>query len=389
MDKIKITLKTIFGLESVLQEELVELGYAETVLQNRAVQLDGTWEDVYFLNLHVRCAICVLVEFKRFRIREEKDLYDQAMKIDWTNYFTSDKSFAVRGSVHSKLFSHTQYPYLLLKDAIVDVFRDKTGERPDVNIKAPQVVFDLYIKDEYVTLSLNTSGAPLFQRGYRFETGEAPLNEVLAAGMIRMSGWDRKSTFMDPFCGSGTLLIEAALLAAGIPSSIERQHYAFKNFKNYNENLWEGIYHKANKRCPNFDFEILGSDIDSEMVLMTKRNLRGLPISKVVSVSTAPFAEVKKTTAKGTLVCNPPYGQRIGEHIDEMYEELGDWFKKELKGYDCWILSSNEEALKKVGLKPDRKIKIFNGDLECSFRKYSIFDGFRKEFVQEKYKKED
>jgi putative N6-adenine-specific DNA methylase len=178
------------------------------------------------------------------------------------------------------------------------------------------------------------------------------------------------------------------LLAAGIPSSIERQHYAFKNFKNYNENLWEGIYHKANKRCSTFDFEILGSDIDSEMVLMTKRNLRGLPISKMVTVSTAPFAEVKKTTPIGTLVCNPPYGQRIGDNIEEMYEELGDWFKNELKGYDCWVLSSNEDALKRVGLKPDRKIRIFNGDLECSFRKYAIFDGFRKEFVQEKNKKE-
>lgn len=381
MKKIKITLKTIFGLENVLQDELKELGYPNSTLQNRAVQIEGTWEDVYFLNLHVRCAICVLVEFKTFRIREEKDLYNQAMKIDWTEYFSSEKTFSIRGSVHSKLFSHTQYPYLLLKDAIVDVFRDKTGRRPDVSLKSPQVVFDLYIKDEFVTLSLNTSGLPLFQRGYRFETGEAPLNEVMAAGLIRMSGWDRKSTFMDPFCGSGTLLIEAALLAANIPSNIERQHYAFKNFNNYDPLLWEGIYHKANKKCPNFDFEIIGSDIDSEMMLMTKRNLRALPISRAVTVSTNAFEDVKKVGEKGTLICNPPYGQRIGEDVEDMYEKLGDWFKNELKGYTCWIISSNEDALKRVGLKPDSKTKIYNGDLECSFRKYTIFDGFRKEVL--------
>jgi putative N6-adenine-specific DNA methylase len=382
MENIKITLKTIFGLEKVLKEELAELGYKETEQLNRAVQLKGTWEDVYFLNLHVRCAICVLVELKTFKIRDEKDLYKQAMKIDWPSYFTSDKTFAVRGAVQSKLFSHTQYPYLLLKDAIVDVFRDQTGDRPDVSLKSPQVVFDLYIKEDFVTLSLNTSGAPLFHRGYRFEVGEAPVNEVVAAGLIRLSGWDKKSAFVDPFCGSGTILIEAALLAANIPSNIERVHYAFKNFKNYNEGLWEGIYHKANKRAEAFDFPIVGSDIDSEMVLMAKRNLRGLPISRNVTITTMPFNEVKKPADKGTLICNPPYGMRIGENIEEMYAELGDWFKNELKGYSCWVISANEDALKHVGLKPDSKVKLYNGDLECSYRQYTIFDGFRKDVLQ-------
>ena len=379
MENIKITLKTIFGLEKVLKEELAELGYKETEQLNRAVQLKGTWEDVYFLNLHVRCAICVLVELKTFKIRDEKDLYKQAMKIDWPSYFTIDKTFSVRGAVQSKLFSHTQYPYLLLKDAIVDVFRDQTGDRPDVSLKSPQVVFDLYIKEDFVTLSLNTSGAPLFHRGYRFEVGEAPMNEVVAAGLIRLSGWDKKSAFVDPFCGSGTILIEAALLAANIPSNIERVHYAFKNFKNYNEGLWEGIYHKANKRTEAFDFPIVGSDIDSEMVLMAKRNLRGLPISRNVTITTMPFNEVKKPADKGTLICNPPYGMRIGENIEEMYAELGDWFKNELKGYSCWVISANEDALKHVGLKPDSKVKLYNGDLECSYRQYTIFDGFRRD----------
>ncbi len=382
MEKLTITIKTIFGVEEVLKEELNELGYNDVTVLNRAVQIQGDWKDVYYLNLHLRCAMSVLVEVKKFKIRDEQDLYKQCMKIDWTEYFDIDKTFAVRGAIQSKLFSHTQFPFLLVKDAIVDTFRDKLGERPDVNIKTPQVVFDLYIKETQATISLNTSGTALFQRGYRTEIGQAPLNEVAAAALIRMSGWDRKSTFMDPFCGSGTLLIEAALLASGIPSNIDRQHYAFKNFKGFDAQIWEEIQSKATRLCKGFDFEIIGSDIDSDMMMMAKRNLRGLPIGRFVTVNTASFDEVKKPTDNGTLICNPPYGERMGEEIEDMYQGLGDWFKNELKGWNCWVISSNEEGFKSIGLKPSRKVKMYNGDLECSFREYRIFDGFRKEFVK-------
>jgi putative N6-adenine-specific DNA methylase len=381
MDKLKITLKTFFGLENVLKEELAELGYSDVEIQNRAVQLVGTWKDVYFLNLHARCAINVLVELKKFRINEENDLYKECMKIKWNTFFDSSKTFAIRGAVHSRIFSHSQYPFLLVKDAIVDTFTKEENKRPDVNTKAPQVAFDLYIKENFVTISLNTSGVPLFQRGYRTETGDAPLNEVLAAGMIRLSGWNRKSTFVDPFCGSGTLLIEAAFLAANIPSNIERQHYAFKNFKSYDEALWHEVYQSANKRCSELDFEILGSDKDAEMVTIARRNLRGLPIHKLITIKTASFDELTQPEKGGVLISNPPYGERIGDRVEEMYGELGDWFKKEMKGFDCWVISSNEDALKNIGLKPDKKIKLFNGDLECSFRKYRIFEGSHRDFV--------
>jgi putative N6-adenine-specific DNA methylase len=380
MEKIKITVKTIFGAEQVLKEELAELGFNETEILNRAVQFMGTWRDVYYLNLHLRCAMSILVELKQFRIKNEDDLYKQCMKIDWTEYFSVDKTFAIKGAVQSNMFKHTQYPYFIVKDAIADTFRDKIGDRPDVNVKKPQVLFDIYIRENQCTISMNTSGAPLFQRGYRIETGEAPINEVTAAVLIRMSGWDRNSTFVDPFCGSGTLLIEAAMLAANIPSNIERTHYAFKNFKNFDAALWEEVYESANKRCKGFPFKIVGSDIDSEMMLVTKRNLRALPISRLVEVSTASFQELTRPDEKGTLICNPPYGERMGEEIEEMYVELGDWFKKELPGFTCWVISSNEDAMKHIGLKPERKIKIYNGDLECSFRKFTIFDGSRKEY---------
>jgi putative N6-adenine-specific DNA methylase len=375
---LTITLKTIFGLEEVLGEELAELGYTKYKVLNRAVQLEGTWKDVYYLNLHLRCAISVLVQIASFRIRSEDDLYKKAMKIDWTGYFDLDKTFAVKGAVFSDLFSHTQYPFLVVKDAIADTFRDRYDERPDVNIKSPQVLFDVYINRNDVTVSMNTSGAPLFQRGYRDEIGEAPLNEVVAAGLIRMSGWDRKSPLIDVFCGSGTILIEAALLASGIPSVIERQHFAFKNFANYDAELWQGILDNATKYVKELPCEIYGSDMSAEMVTKARRNLGRLSIGRFVKTSVASFDEVKQPAESGVMISNPPYGERMGEEIDEMYEQLGDWMKTEMKGFECWVLSSNMEAYKHLGLRPDRKVKLFNGDLECSFRKYSIYAGSKK-----------
>ena len=204
---LTITVKTVFGLENVLVDELAELGFKKSQLLNRAVQIKGTWRDVYYLNVHLRCAISVLVEVEKFSIRNEDDLYKQAKKVQWTNYFGLEKTFAVKGAVFSDLFRHSQYPFLVVKDAIVDTFRDEFGERPDVNIKRPQILFDVYINKKEVIVSLNTSGAPLFQRGYRQATGLAPMNEVVAAGLLRLTGWDKKSTLVDPFCGSGTLLI--------------------------------------------------------------------------------------------------------------------------------------------------------------------------------------
>ncbi len=374
----KITLKTIFGLEQVLAEELVELGYNDVVVLNRAVQTKGSLKDVYFLNLHCRCAISILTEVKSFSFRNEEDLYKKCMQIDWTKFFTLDKTFAVKGAVFSDLFKHSQYPFLLVKDAIVDTFRNKSGNRPDVNIKTPQVVFDVYIQNANCVISLNTSGLPLFQRGYRQATGEAPMNEVVAAGLIRMTGWDRKSPFIDPFCGSGTLLIEAAFLATGIPSNIERQHYAFKNFIGFDEKLWEEIYDAAKKRVTELPCRIIGSDLSDEMITITRRNLRGLVFGRFIETSVQSFENVKRAGDKGISVTNPPYGLRMGENLEEMYEELGNWMKNEMKGYDCWVMSGSEEGFKSLGLRPDRKIKVYNGDLECSFRKFAIYDGTKR-----------
>jgi putative N6-adenine-specific DNA methylase len=389
--EINITLKTFFGFEEVLAEELIELGYKNPELLNRAVRIKGTWKDVYFLNLNVRCAITVLVEVNKFKIRDEDDLYKKCSKIDWTKFFTLDKTFAVKGAVYSEVFKHSQYPFLLVKDAIVDCFRDKFDDRPDVNVKAPQVVFDVYINNTDVTISLNSSGLPLFQRGYRETAGLAPLNEVVAAGLIRMSGWDMKSTFVDPFCGSGTLLIEAGMMAAKIPPMIDRQHFAFKNFVNYQPEVWEEIQSAIPKRITGLPCKIIGSDISADMVTKARRNLRGLPMGRFIETEVNSFEETKKPEGNGVMVSNPPYGERMGEEIDELYEKLGDWMKTTMKGYDCWVLSSNLEALKHLGLRPDAKVKIFNGDLECSFRKFSVYEGSKRAKFQtdQDFNKED
>lgn len=376
--KLTITIKTFFGLEEVLKSELEEMGYENIEILNRAVQLSGSWEDVYKLNYHIRCGISVLVEVKQFKIRKEEDLYNECLKIKWDEIFTGDKTFAVKGAIFSDVFRHSQYPFLLVKDAVVDTFRKNTGDRPNVNVKKPQVLFDLYVNQNVCTISLNTSGAPLFQRGYREATGLAPLNEVVAAGLLRMSGWDRKSQLIDPFCGSGTILIEAALWACDLPPQIERHHFAFKNFKNFDSELWESLRDAVNTRVKELPCEIKGSDISDEMVLKARRNLRGLPIGRFIKITQSDFKDVEGSDDGGFVVTNPPYGERMGEEINEMYEELGSWMKHKMTGYTCWVLSSNMEAFKVVGLKPSKKVKVFNGDLECSFRQYEIYSGSKK-----------
>jgi len=373
-----ITLKTFFGFEETLADELNELGYAECTILNRAVQLKGTWKDVYFLNLHSRCAISVLIEISKFMIKDEKDIYKKAKEIQWTELFDIKKSFAVKGAIFSNLFSNTKYPLLLVKDAITDSFREKYEERPNVEISRPEVLIDLYVKENQATISINTSGAPLFQREYRKETGLAPMNEVVAACLIRMSGWDRKTTFLDPFSGSGTLVAEAALLASGIPSNIERQFYAFKNLLNYDSELWDSIYDAVNYKIRELPGKITGSDINDTMVLKARRNIRNFAFSRAVEINGMNFNEVKSNDEPVFIITNPPYGERMGDRINELYEAIGNWLKHSMTNSVCWIISSNDDALKSIGLKTSVRQKVFNGDLECSFRKFEIYAGSKK-----------
>lgn len=375
---MKIVLKTFYGLEDVLIEELAELGYKTSTKLNRAVQIEGDWKDVYFLNLHIRCAISVLVELRSFSIKTEKDLYLEAKKIDWSDLFDVRKTFAIKGAVNSHVFNHSQFPFLLVKDAIVDHFRDKIGDRPDINVKSPQLVIDLYVRETEATLSINTSGLPLFQRGYRQSTGDAPLNEVVAAALLRMSKWDKKTTLIDPFCGSGTLLIEAALLAAGIPSNIERTHYAFKNLRNFDAKQWEEMHASAQKVVKELPCTILGADIDPQMVMKTRRNLRGFSFGRFIEIQNTAFSEFPFPQGPALMLTNPPYGERLETDVEELYSSMGTIMKHQLQGYSCGIISSSEHGFNCIGLKPDKKYKLYNGDLECSFRMYTIYEGSKK-----------
>lgn len=377
-----IVAKTFYGFENILADELKDLGAKNISKGNRVVSFEGNKELLYNANIWLRTAISILTPIESFRFSDEKDLIKKLSFVKFSTYFSVNKSFAVKGAVHSDIFNHSQYPLLLLKDAIADHFRDSFGKRPDVDKAKPNVVFDMHIKDNECTISLNSSGAPLFQRGYRRNVGEAPLNEVVAAGLILMSGWDKKSNFLDPFCGSGTLAIEAAMMANGIPPMMERVNFSFKHWKDFDINLWEAVQDKLPRRPKaGLDFKIIGSDTDTEMVKAARDNSRMLPIQNVLSFEAKDFKDQVAPGETGILISNPPYGERLElDELETFYSEIGDFFKHKMPGFDCWIISSSIDGLKSIALKPSQKIKVYNGDLECDFRQYRIFAGSFKEF---------
>ena len=385
--KLTITLKCFFGFEEVLMEELQELGFNNLRKGNRAVSLNGSWRDVYYLNLYSRCAISVLVEITRFPFRNEKDIYDAALSVNWSRLFHERNTFAVRGAIQTKKVKNTHYPFLLVKDAVVDHFKELDKERPSIDTKHPKVGLDLYLTDHEGVISLNTSGLPLFQRGYRIATGIAPINEVVAASLIRLSGWDRKQAFYDPFCGAGTFLIEAALLASGIPSNIERQHYAFKNLNTFDAATWQEILDNAPRIVKSLPCTIGGSDISDEMVIKSRRNLRGFSFGRFIQIQSLDFKQIETNKHIEFILCNPPYDERISIENEALYQELGSWLKHKMQGIPTWIISSNEEGWHQIGLKPTKKYEVFNGDLRCSFRRYDTFAGSKSEVQETDIKK--
>jgi putative N6-adenine-specific DNA methylase len=381
---MKIVAKTFYGLEEVLAEELKALGAKSVNTGNRVVEFEGDQEMVYRSNLWLRTAISILIPIKSFKFKDERDFKRQLSQLNFNKYMAVNKTFAVKGAVNSKQFTYSKYPMLLLKDAIVDFFNDKYGQRPSVDAKSPKILFDLHIAEDRCTISLNSSGAPLFQRGYRKGTGDAPLNEAMAAGLIMLAGWDKKSNLIDPFCGSGTIPIEAALMANGIPPNIARKFYSFMYWPDFDRNLWEQLLREAPK-APKRDlgFQIIGSDTDGDVILKARNNTKALPLGKTVSFEVKDVKDVIPPDGGGLLISNPPYGERLNdESVFDLYKKMGDFFKKKMQGYTCWVISSNMDALKHVELKPSEKIHIFNGPLSCDFRKYEIFKG---SLVEHKY----
>ncbi|NOQ71700.1 MAG: class I SAM-dependent RNA methyltransferase [Crocinitomix sp.] len=381
---MEIVAKTLYGLEEVLKDEIVALGGQDVKVGNRVVTYKGDMKLLYESNLWLRTAISILIPLKKFRFADEKDLYRKFTRIDFSEIMGVKDTFAAKGAVNSDLFNHTGYPMLVLKDAIADHFRDKFGERPDVDLTKPKILFDVHIDGHACSVSLNSSGAPLYHRGYRKKTGDAPMNEVVAAGLIKLAKWNGESNFVDVTCGSGTLPIEAALIANGIPPNIARKSYGFQNWKNYDQQLWKSVFESApNHPKRDLDIKIIGSDTDGDVILKARDNIKALPLGKTISFEIKDYNDQEAPEGKGVLICNPPYGERLQmEDLDELYQGLGNFFKRKMQGYDCWVLSSNFDALKKIELKPSAKLQIYNGSLSCDFRKFEIFSG---SLIEHKY----
>lgn len=378
--KFNLTAKTLFGLEEVLAEELRNLGAEEVETGNRAVYFKGDNKVMYEANLWCRTALKILKPIKTFVVNNEEELYKEIKKIKWDTYMSVEDTLAVDAVVGSSNLDHSLYAALKTKDAVVDQFRDKYGERPSVDTKHPTLRINVHIYKENCTVSLDSSGDSLHKRGYREMMGEASLSEVLAAGLILLSGWDKKSNFVDFMCGSATLLIEAALIAKNIAPGSFKKEFGFERWRDFDANLWKNICDEAEKkRSKEFNFSITGVDMSSRSIRLAKENIENAKLSKYIRVETIPFQEFTPPKGGGTVVINPPYGERITvEDINALYKKVGDELKHKYEGYSAWILTSNMEAAKFIGLKPSRKILIFNGQLECKFLKFEIYKGSKK-----------
>ena len=377
--EMKIVAKTSFGLEDVLIEEGIALGVTKYEKGVRAVTFYGTKEMLYKCNIWLRTANRLLMPFKEFTIKSDEDLYQKIKTIEWENIFDVDQTLAIDTAVFSPIFNHTKYAAFKAKDAIVDRFRDKFDKRPDIDTSNPDIRINLHIgQDNKCTVSLDSSGDPLFKRGYRDSRSMAPIKEDLAAGLILLSGWDKDSTFVDLFCGSGTLLIEATMIACNIPPNINRGVFGFMNWKTFDEALFDKVIDESLDDEVDFQHQIIGVDIDARVMGMSRANIEAAGLTDKITLFKKDFKDFVAPDKKGIVVSNPPYGERIGENVDDLYTAFGDNLKKQYDGWNAWLISSNMGALKKVGLRPSRKIKVFNGSLECRFMKYQMYKGTKK-----------
>ncbi len=376
---MKLIARTLYGLEEVLADELVSLGAKGVSAANRAVIFEGSKSLLYLVNYSSATALSFLVPLAEFNIRTKDDLYNGCLKIHWNDYLKNDSTFTVVPVVNSPLFKHTGYPALVVKDSIADYFRKRTGRRPSVDAVNPDVVVNLHISNQKVTVSLDSTVIPLYKRGYRTEQTIAPVNEVLAAGILRLTRWNRQSLLIDPMCGSGTIPIEAAMLASGMPAGRYRSFFGFQKWQDYDENMFREIRLKEEGKIRKPDIKIQASDISGEAVGYARSNINRAGVGELIELYIADFKDVKPVSTEGILVMNPPYGQRITpEDIDSLYSMIGTTLKHNFSGFNAWILSANREALKNVGLKTASRHILFNGALECMLAGYELYTGSRK-----------
>ena len=374
----EILVKTLFGLEGILADEIRNLGGQEIKKENRAVRFTGNKEHIYRINYHARTALKILVPITVFQAKNEEELYRNTLRTDWSNIFSANQNFAIDSVVFSEKFKHSHYVALKVKDAIVDQFRDKYGKRPSIETRNPDIQINVHIADTRCTISFDSTGPSLHKRGYRKSHGPASLNEVLAAGMILMSGWDGSTSFYDPMCGSGTLLIEAALIGYGIPPGSYRRKFLFENWKDFDASLFEKVKTEefsTKKNAP----EIIGMDSLATQIRTARENLQNAGLSEKIKLKILDLDEARPNHQSGTVIMNPPYGVRVkSPDLINLYNEIGNSLKHNFTGFDAWILSGNINALKSIGLRPSKKVTLFNGDIKCLYQKYDLYEGSKK-----------
>ena len=378
-ENFKMLAKTFYGFEDILKKELLHLGAQNLIKGNRFVTFEGDKGFMYKANLCLRTALKILKPIHSVRIQNEESLYKVFYNFPWGNYLDVNSKFVIDSVVNGQIFTHSQYASQKAKDGIVDQFRDRFGKRPTVDLNRPDLRINLHINNDYSTISLDTSGASLHHRGYRVVTNIAPLNEVLAAGLIQLSGWQANTDFLDPMCGSGTFLIEAAMFALKIPANINRKNFAFDKWKDWDPELFEIIKGSQLKKVINPKIQINGSDKAPSAIEKAKQNIENANLSEFIQIQKKDFFQLDKQT-KGPLhlMINPPYGERLEGDINALYQGIGDGFKQSFPNTHAWLISSNMEAIKCIGLRPSRKIKVFNGKLESRLLYFPIYEGTKK-----------
>ncbi len=379
MENFKMVAKTFFGFEEILAKELTQLGAQEVEQGVRMVSFKGDKGFMYKANISLRTALKILKPIYFFKANNEQSLYKGISGINWSHYLKANQTFVIDATVHSTNFNHTEFVSQKCKDAIVDQFRERTGQRPSIDKARPDLRINIHIDKDQVSVALDTSGNSLHQRGYRTATNIAPINEVLGAGMLLLSGWDGQTDFLDPMCGSGTLLTEAAMIACNIPANINRKEFAFEKWYDWDAELFDQITDSLLKKIREFHHTIVGYDKAPSAMQKAIENIKNANLDEYIKIHEKNFFDTEKAVeGKLHIVFNPPYDERINIEMERFYANIGDTLKKNYPGTDAWFITANLEALKFVGLKPSRKIKLFNASLEARLVKYEMYEGSKR-----------
>ena len=381
MTDLKLTATTFYGLEQVLANELQQLGAKNIKTGNRAVYFEGDLGFMYKANYNLHTALRVLRQIQTFhQIYKAAQLYHAIAGIDWSKWLSPQQTFRIDVTGQTKYFKNTNFIALKAKDAIVDQFRNRFKQRPDINLKQPDIRIVLHFKDQHLDVLLDSSGEPLHKRGYRTQTNIAPLNEVLAAGIVSLSGWQARHSLLDPMCGSGTILIEAAMQQMHIPAAINRQKFAFQNWSDYDEALFDLIKKSSINRIKELpsNIKLIGYDKAPSAVAKARQNVKNANLDEFIQIDQTDFFNTERTIQDLMLLFNPPYDERLPINVQDFYKKIGDTLKQNYTGAEAWLLIGNLQALKFVGLRPSKKIKLFNGKLEARLVQYRLYEGSKK-----------